>query len=116
MTTTSVTKELLVGDRHRFPRRSEAELREEDLQLRRRFAGRSDEGADGHRGPATRLPSGEWMQRIALDLPHDMRLALELRAEQGGVSEDQIIRGALAAAGIGDAGHVIGIRDGTCSG
>lgn len=85
--------------------------REEELALRRAFAGTSADWSRG--GPPTRLPSGEWMQRICLDLPEAMRTALEEHAGSGQDRIGEIIRAALVAAGIGEASHVAGICDGT---
>lgn len=64
-------------------------------------------------GPPTRSTSGEWMQRIALDLPEAM---LDLLTESAGGDQTlmgELIRAGLARTGIGDASHVFGIRDGT---
>lgn len=83
--------------------------------LRRASAGARDFGRP-YCGPPTRLPSGEWMVRIAFDLPEAMLDALEKRA--GSLDDAQVgevIRATLAAAGIGDASHVTGICDGTHS-
>ena len=63
-------------------------------------------------GPPTRLPSGEWMHRIALDLPEAMLDALKERAGEG-TPLGQVIRSALVRDGIGGAAHVLGICDGT---
>lgn len=82
--------------------------------LRRATAGsRSFLRVDG--GPPTRLASGEWMQRIAIDLPEAMRDAILERAEGDDAKVGEVIRAALVAAGIGDPSHVAGIRDGTHS-
>lgn len=53
------------------------------------------------------------MQRLVIDLPDAMRIALEDRAEARAVSVDQVIREALVVMGIGDASHVVGVQDGT---
>lgn len=63
-------------------------------------------------GSPTRSNSGEWMQRIALDLPEVM---LDLLTERAGGDQTvigELIRAGLVRAGIGDASHVCGIRDG----
>lgn len=77
-------------------------------------------GAYGHGGrdcgPPTRSPSGEWMERIAFDLPEAMLDALVERAGgENGARISEVIRAALASAGIGDPSHVPGICDGTHS-
>lgn len=86
---------------HRFDRRA----------FERSFAGtRLARRVDG--GPPTRSPSGEWMQRIALDLPEAMLDALEKRAVEA-ISLSEVVRAALAKDGIGDVSHVAGICDGS---
>jgi uncharacterized protein (DUF3820 family) len=67
--------------------------------------------ADG--GVPTRLPSGEWMLREAIDLPEAMLNALEERAGGDKARMGELVRAALVAAGIGAHDHVAGIRDGS---
>ncbi|WP_141243984.1 hypothetical protein [Sphingomonas lenta] len=86
---------------------------EQDLAMRRRLAGRR--GDRPHGGAPTRTKSGEWMWRTTLDLPEAMQLELEALAAAQGVPEDQIVREALVAFGIGDLSHVPGVCDGTYS-
>lgn len=64
-------------------------------------------------GPPTRLASGEWMQRIALDLPEGMLDLLTARAGGDQTLMGELIRAGLVRTGIGQASHVRGIRDGT---
>lgn len=86
---------------------------EQDLASRRKLAGRRDFRPSG--GDATRTVDGEWMWRTTLDLPEAMQLDLEALATMHGVPEDQIVREALVAFGVGHASHVVGIQDGTHS-
>lgn len=82
--------------------------------LRRAKAGsRTSRRADC--GPPTRLPSGEWMLRVAFDLPEAMLDALEERAGGDHARMGEVIRAALVEAGIGDPRHVAGICDGSYS-
>lgn len=83
------------------------------LFVRRALAGSRDSLRGG--GPPTRTINGEWMWRTTHDLPEAMQLRLEALAEERGVTEDQIVREALVAFGIGDASQVEGVQDGTHS-
>ena len=83
--------------------------------VRRLKRGHSDYGSKDC-GPPTRSPSGEWMERIAFDLPEAMHEALVGRAGgDDGARIGEVIRAALAAVGIGDPSHVPGICDGSYS-
>lgn len=86
---------------------------EQDLAVRRRLAGRRGYQLSG--GDPTRTTKGEWMWRTTLDLPEAMQLELETLATAQGVTEDQIVREALVAFGIGNLSHVAGICDGSHS-
>lgn len=88
---------------------------EEMVKLRRFWAGRRLQGAEGVWDLPTRSPNGEWMERIAFDLPGAMHLALEARAATMQLSMGHIIRAALVAAGIGEPEDVVGICDGSHS-
>ena len=79
---------------------------------RRRMAGTSMvRTVDG--GAPSRTSTGDWMQRIALDLPEAMLDTLNERAEKDEISTGEVVRAALVAAGMGDPSHVTGICDGT---
>ena len=86
---------------------------EQDLALRRMLAGRRNCRPDNP--PPTRTTDGEWMWRTTLDLPEAMQLELEALATAQGLPENQIVREALVAFGIGRASHIVGVQDGTCS-
>lgn len=86
---------------------------EQDLARRRGLAGTRGYKPSG--GDATRTSGGEWMWRTTLDLPEAMQLELEALANAQGVTEDQVVREALVAFGIGNASHVAGVRDGSHS-
>lgn len=86
---------------------------EQDLAGRRRLAGQRNFRPDNP--PPTRTTDGEWMWRATLDLPESMQLELEALATAQGIPEDQIVREALVAFGIGRASHIVGVRDGTYS-
>lgn len=86
-----------------------------DLRAAERAMAGSRRVARADCGPPTRQPSGEWMQRIAFDLPEAMLDALKERAGGDRARMGEVIRAALAAAGVGDASHVAGICDGTWS-
>ena len=83
---------------------------EQELARRRGLAGRRGFRPSG--GDATRTADGEWMWRTTLDMPEAMQLELEALAKAQGVTEDQIVREALVAFGLGNASHIAGIRDG----
>lgn len=95
------------------PRSLPAFTAEQDLALRRRLAGRRGFRPDD--SPPTRTTDGEWMWRTTLDLPEAMQLELEALSDAHGVTVDQLVREALVGFGIGQALHVVGIRDGTYS-
>lgn len=81
------------------------------IAMRRAFAGtQSDRPMPG---APTRLPNGEWMQRVMVDLPEAMHLELEDLAAARGVPTGQLMREALVAFGVAEEAHVVGIRDGS---
>lgn len=77
-----------------------------ETDMRRVFAGMPMETAGG--GKPTRTMSGEWMVRIALDLPYAMLASLEATAGSDDIGN--LIRIALVAAGHGDRDDAIGVR------
>lgn len=77
-----------------------------EADMRRMFAGMQMEATGG--GAPTRTTAGEWMVRIAVDLPYAMLASLEAMAGSEDIGE--LIRAALVRAGHGNEADVPGIR------